>query len=391
MKNTLLSIVIPTKDRYHTLFLVIESLLEFIVGDGYEIVIQDNTKNNTFALNYLKDNKNKKIKYFHIPDPLSVSDNTHFAIENSSGEYVTFIGDDDLVSPYILEIISLMEKNGFNCITYPSANFSWEGVIFNKKYAFHNPECLVYTKNMSLKIEKKYFDIEIDKMLKAGGVISFELLSLYHGIVKKDILDLVIKKYGTYVPGPSPDRSTAIAISEVCNEFGFINYPVTINGISKKSAGGMGLRGQHISRIEDVSWLPKDIIRKWDPLLPRIWTASTIYGQCIYELLSIDGRKSFLNYEKLYVNMYVKERKTRHIVRPFLISLHKSFVKRILLLTHVEIKSFLYLLLQNSPSGVMNFLGFIRGNYSKSIEIKGIGNPRLCMEYLTKNTSFNKL
>ena len=45
----LLSIVIPTKNRYETLIPTLDALLDNIVGSAYEIIVQDNIDNPTDA------------------------------------------------------------------------------------------------------------------------------------------------------------------------------------------------------------------------------------------------------------------------------------------------------------------------------------------------------
>ncbi|MBK7499322.1 MAG: hypothetical protein IPI19_09490 [Ignavibacteriales bacterium] len=94
----------------------------------------------------------------------------------------------------------------------------------------------------------------------------------------------------------------------------FINYPVTITGVSKNSAAGLGAKGAHIAKIEDVSFLPKNIKIFWDPNIPQIWTGPTIYAQNVYEVLSKSEGRRTINYIKMYEYLYVFSKYTRYAI-----------------------------------------------------------------------------
>ena len=108
--NYLLSIVVPTKDRYYYLKYLIELISSFNTSD-IELVIQDNTYDNQEILNYLNEYLNPHVKYYHIKEHLSQSENSDKAILNSSGEYVCFIGDDDAVTRHIVDCVKWMKSN----------------------------------------------------------------------------------------------------------------------------------------------------------------------------------------------------------------------------------------------------------------------------------------
>lgn len=90
----LLSIVIPTKDRYEYLIQLIE-LIESFKSDDIEIVIQDNTKENKDILSFVHKRLSENFRYSHVSEQLTISENSDRAIRNSTGEYVCFLGDDD--------------------------------------------------------------------------------------------------------------------------------------------------------------------------------------------------------------------------------------------------------------------------------------------------------
>jgi glycosyltransferase involved in cell wall biosynthesis len=376
----ILSIAIPTKDRYETLFPVLEALLKHIAGSDYEIVVQDNTSENGEALEELAIIMDDRIRYFHVSEKLTVTENSHLAISHCTGEYITFIGDDDLISPYILEIVQKVKLANLDCLIYERGNYFWKDLIMHKKYAFHYPASMQFPKHFSTCIEELSINEEMSAVLDAGGIAYLRLPSLYHGLVKRESMLRLQEVFGTFVPGSCPDIAIATALSGIVNKYGFMRYPVTITGASKKSAAGMGVRSAHIAKIEDVPWLPKNLKESWDPKIPGIWTGMTIYAQNIHEVFQKTGAKGTINYGALYSNLFIKEPKTRKIVWPLLMG--NPMLKR---KVHVlMIKALLFDLLYKAPGFLINLRFWLKGDFKRKSEMLHVNNVDECMEHLVR-------
>src|SRR5690554_5261394 len=100
----LLSIVVPTKNRYQYLTYFLKQFID-IKEQNVELIIQDNSDDNRFILDELKNYEDNRIRYFHIFENLSVSDNCSEGIKNSRGKYVTLMGDDDCMTSEIMNIM----------------------------------------------------------------------------------------------------------------------------------------------------------------------------------------------------------------------------------------------------------------------------------------------
>ena len=124
----LISIVIPTKDRNVYLFKLIEYFLKSIVSDQIEFIIQDNTIDNLEILKFLENNKDSRIKYFHHPEYLSVPHNFDIGISNSSGEFVTVIGDDDGFLPWIVDVCNWMKSENIDVVLSNKPHYVWSDV-----------------------------------------------------------------------------------------------------------------------------------------------------------------------------------------------------------------------------------------------------------------------
>ena len=335
-----LSIVIPTKDRYQTLFPVIDAILDNIEGDSYEVVISDNTVDNSSAVKCFSLNKySSKIRYSHTIDALTQSGNSDRALSLATGDYIVFIGDDDLVSPYILRAIDLMIAKNIDCLIYTPANYYWEGVKFSNKTRMKEPESVLIPKKLDGELTKLDSQVVLQRVLNNGAVSIENLPQQYHAIVSKQTLEKIKAKFGAYVPGPCPDMTLAISLTYVLNTYYSIDYPFTVTGVSKHSAAGLGERNMHVGKLEDQKFLPKNIVEQWNPMFPKIWTACTIWGQSVFHVMSLAGDKCDIYYPEFYARMSVREPFAKEYVKDYIktfsnvnqsnkLALNKSILKQ---------------------------------------------------------------
>ena len=209
----LLSIIIPTKNRYSTLFEVITFFIKNISEKNIEFIIQDNSDDNSEAVIFFNELADSRIKYFHTHDKLSIVENTIKSIENSSGEFISFIGDDDFISPKIMHFVNVMKENNMDCLIYNPAYFWWGSLNFKKTNHYFQPNAFWNPLNQNEVFKEIISNEALDTFLESGAAFFSSLPKLYHGIIKKDILYKIKDKTGTFLPGSSPDIAFSIAIS----------------------------------------------------------------------------------------------------------------------------------------------------------------------------------
>ncbi len=296
----LISIVIPTKNRYFYL----KKLLELIDGFGHkeeiEVIVQDNSTDNTEFLQYFESMKYANIKYYYTEGVVPISYNSDLSIRNSSGEYVCFLGDDDGVTKYIVECCKWMQKNKID-VVYPDGYYYYwpDG---------HPSECYkgsMKWPKMEFKMVIRDSQQELKKLLKEGITTDGTLPRLYHGIVKRDVLDCVWEKCGSYFPGASPDISNGVALSFVVDKFATIQFPICYSGASKSRGGGaVAMKHQGTTDFKSLPFLPENIEEIWYKRVPKVWTAPTIYCESAIESMRNMGHEDLIeliDFEKLYV------------------------------------------------------------------------------------------
>ena len=306
----ILSIIIPTKNRYATLFSLVDTLLGFD-DQEIEIIIQDNSDDNTAALLFIADRRTKTaLKYFHDPRDLSVIENSDLAVLNSSGEYVCFIGDDDGVMPFITDVVRWMKLKEYKALKSFKPNYYWP-----------NQRSNILSNDISGNLNLKNFDYKIriikcrealDYTLSKGGTSIKMLPCLYHGIVARISLNKIYDQCNTYFPGPSPDMANAIALTQIMDSHVRVSFPVVISGKSSKSTGGAGVLHQHVARIEDVKYLPKNTSIEWTDTIPKYWTGPTIWAESVIKALNNFGNNQDIkkfNFSYLYAFISVFHKK----------------------------------------------------------------------------------
>lgn len=311
----LLSIIIPTKNRY----IYLKECLKTIVAlnsSEIEIVVQDNTNNNDEIISYLDNLSWPHIKYFHERQSLSQTENSDLALSNASGKYVCYIGDDDTITEQMIEVVKWAETNEIESCIFPVAIYYWPDVVFK----FFKYPTLSYTQNKAT-IKRLNAKSELDKCLLQGATSLNKMPKVYHGIVAKKVLDEIYKKTGSYFPGPSPDMANATSLALIVKTHVWIEIPLMVSGYSFKSAGGMGTRGAHKARIKDVAQLPEDTEEKWEKTIPKVWLASTIWSESCTKALRAMNEDSLIdrmNWCYLYAKMLVHNTEYYVDVKPYI-------------------------------------------------------------------------
>lgn len=303
MGTPLISIVIPTKNRYKYLIEALESFL-LLKNDDFEVVVQDNSDNNSFILEYLKCHEEYFfLKYFYCGNHLSMSENSDLAISHSIGEYVCFLGDDDTVTDKIFEVAQYMKENNCDSCLGNINRFNWQdyrdnhvGAVAYKSYNFKGE-----FKNVSI-------NLIIEDILRIGATEMLNLPRVYHGMVKRTLLDRIKEQTGTFFPGPSPDMASAVAISSYANKHIQTDIPFIISGFSFNSGGGQGKGGHHGGDIRKVGYLPKTIMDMWDERIPQFFSGLTIWPITFLYAMKICGKEDKcdeLNFNYIYANLYI--------------------------------------------------------------------------------------
>lgn len=312
MSEYLLSIVVPTKNRYKYLYSLIEQIC-YINDKRIELVIQDNTEDNKEFEGYLNDHSFPFVHYYWDNKQYTVCENSDLGVLHAKGEYICFVGDDDIVSRYLIGFTEKMQEEGIEGAIFNRAVYDWPGVTRVATHTFNVTIPRFTGEKIHLNGTK-----EQHKILQRCGTSLGRLPSLYQGVIRKSVLDKVRDACGTYFPGPSPDMGIAIVLPYYIGEYVYCDLPLVSSGASPKSAAGLGAKHQHKGELKNKSFLPSDIEEQWEKRIPMIWTAETIYAQSIFAALKNANKEHDLklfNFEYLYAGFAMFEKDYKGLLK----------------------------------------------------------------------------
>lgn len=321
-EKILLSVAIPTKNRQYYCIEVVKHILSYD-NQNFELVIQDNSDDRTIE-DFVSTIDDKRLKYVYTDEAISSVQNMSRSIEITSGEYVCMIGDDDTILPTIFEYAKFMKDNDIDSISpgfipsyiWPNKETGNTGTLTIKKYKNIKENEVIDTKK---KVEKLFED----------GIIQYQRYNLprvYHGIIKKEVMNKIFYKTGSYFGGLSPDIYSTVALSSLVKKHIIVNNIFTIAGICPQSTTSQSMLGGHRGELKDAPHLKNKEDYKWDILVPRYYSVETIWAETAikasrdFEInnalekfnVELFNKKSFFfnrGIEKLVVNEYFINRK----------------------------------------------------------------------------------
>lgn len=290
----LLSILIPTKNREEYTLSVVQQILR-LEDDRFQLVIQDNS--NSDLLNKLLKkhlDNDSRIEYYYHEGILSFIDNFSFGINKCRGEYVTIIGDDDCINPAIFDVVEWAFKNNIQGIT-PSLPliYYWpkSGIKAN------DDSGRLTIKDFSC--NSRFYDPknELRKLLKDGcqNYLSYNLAKVYHGVIKRSVLEELKDITGSYIGGLSPDIYLSVGLSSLIDKVLVIDYPLTISGICKNSGSADSASGKHTGKLEQAPHFIGHSTYEWSDMIPKFYSVETIWGDSALASLN-DINKDLIRY-----------------------------------------------------------------------------------------------
>lgn len=298
----LLSVVIATRNRISYAISAIQSILE-IPDPRLELVVQDNSDSRDLE-SYVRTNiLNSRFHYRYTPPPFSMIDNFNAAIEMARGEYICLIGDDDGVNPEIMEAAAWAKSRDVDSIAVRhTISYFWPGVgstLFSRAAG-----SALSVWDFCGEVKSADMEKEMWRLVRNGGLyyLTFNLPKLYHGLVHRRCLTAIHKKIGAYFGGLSPDIFASLAIACIAKRVMVTDYPLTIPGACPGSGSTYSQTGGFNRRLEDTFlWRDRGEYR-WCELVPRVYTAETVWVDSGVAALRAMGRDDLvrqLNVPKL--------------------------------------------------------------------------------------------
>lgn len=119
-KEPLVSIIIPTRDRYKLVKICIESLIKFTKYSKYEIILIDNGSQEFESLNYFDSLKtyDSRIKIVRHDRPFNFSELNNIGARNAKGDILLLLNNDtEIFQPdWLTEMVSVQIQNNVGIV-----------------------------------------------------------------------------------------------------------------------------------------------------------------------------------------------------------------------------------------------------------------------------------
>lgn len=307
----LLSIVIPSRNREYYCIEALKDILSYD-RDDFEVCVCDNSDTDQLE-EYVKEKNDPRVLYQHIKGRINSVINMDKAMRMATGEYVCMIGDDDTILPAIFEVAEWAKKKGCDNVTpRDMVTYFWPGALVEKgilKWPVRANDGTV---------EELNCEVQLEKFVRNGCLTYSDFLPrVYHGIVRRSILDQILKETGHIIGGLSPDIYMSISTACHCKSYMLISKPISVAGACGNSATSWSNTGGHRGGLEDIPHLYKRGPYTWDERVPKVFTVQTIWAETAMKAFEEMGREDLIsrvNQGYLYAEMIRKNRGMKNIL-----------------------------------------------------------------------------
>ena len=328
--NPILSIIVPTKNRSHYVLSCVKNLLN-IKSNEIEIIIQDNSDDNLTSELMKSLKYDFRLVYNRTRGFLKMVNNFSIGLELSKGEYVTFIGDDDAVTSELIDAVLWAKNKNLEALVSPSIpKYYWPDIKHNLYGNSFSSSTMI--KSFTNEIIYPNPIEELNKCASISGMNLCKLPKAYHGVVKRNLFNIIKKKTGTYFPGPTPDMSSAVALATIIKKYIYVDYPLYISGTGKTSGGGAGTEKKHDWKLKKIPWISKKTVDLWSDLMPYYASGTTLWAEGFIQAITLMNfkTKKKINYSYLYARCLANDKNYKKEIFIVLKKyLKTSFIKKI--------------------------------------------------------------
>lgn len=283
------SIVVPTRNRAACLVSLLETLERYQVEDGhcFQLIVADNSDDDSLRSRIAS--SPIAIDYLYSSEQLSVVENFNRTVPLIRGEFVCFIGDDDLVTPRLFELVRLMQAKGIDAANVaPTLKclYFWPGVTHKRwgevggRLYLSRPTGLVRPIDLGSALRESRLRISDGPQA---------LPRAYFGVVSARCIAEVTNRYGELFGGVSPDIFSSRLLAEVVVQCVSVDLPFIAPGASKSSTSAGRAERTDVGKLRDNDHTGRFKDLSWDPRVPEFYAPFTVWAQSLLQAERLVG------------------------------------------------------------------------------------------------------
>jgi hypothetical protein len=292
-KTPLVSIVIPTKNRWKYARWAIMSALE-LHADEVEVVVFDTSDDGSTGAAFADSLADRRLVYRSSATPMDIISTFNTAVDLATGHYVCLIGDDDAVLPKLVDVARDALQRNIDVVSTRGVSYQWPD--FQSRYFGGRHAGKTYVANYTGKAW--YGDLE--DSLQRCAINSGQMRQMlwlprvYTGLFRRAIIDASRSLRPTFFGGVCPDIYGVIAAASFANKWCIVDYPLILPGSSAASTAGLSSTGRHTSELSEVDHFKAFTHLDWPAEIPQFWTVETVWAAGAWTAFRDHDRKDLL-------------------------------------------------------------------------------------------------
>ncbi len=229
---SLISIIIPTRERAGFLRECLATTVA-IRDDAVEIVVSDNASGDDTE-DVVRGCADSRVRYANTGTRVSMRQNFEFALGQSSGEFVIFIGDDDAMLPSQFPALRLvLERHRPNILGWCSVGYRWPGARKRGRvYPVRLRRSRTFGPVSSVPLEPWRSEI-----LAGRSPYPDPIPSAYHGCVSRRFLEGIRGRCGHVFGASAPDLFISYFAAMTEPSYLLSRHCFSVSGSSAASTG----------------------------------------------------------------------------------------------------------------------------------------------------------
>ncbi len=273
----ILSLIIPTHERFRYAEGTVEAILA--MGDDIEVIVSDTSTSDPW-----EGTAHGRLKVVRPTPGISVVDNFNIALAHATGDYICFIGDDDLIAPEIVDIAHRAKQLEVEAVrfTFPIV-FYWQDYLHRSHPEAYSGTVWVSRYTAKVRILDTHAALREAAAKLGHGV--FDMPRAYCGLVARSLIERILTQHGALFGGVSPDIYSAALIATHSRKTLNIDFPAVILGASGASTAGQSAAGRHVGGLRDNAHIRPFRNLVWHPLVPEFYSVPTVWGYSLVRAL----------------------------------------------------------------------------------------------------------